>query len=386
MDNDTNMLKVGVNNRNNFDCNNLVDGKNTSYFEGFSVDVMNSLRDFLNVSIQFIDLEEDILTNNTENYDVIICDSIDETFEDYFPINVGRYSMLYKTEKVHFTKDIFILTFVGTLWFIFFILMVILALCLRIATVQYSKIYDGYEAWSSVEITLWAVAAACQQGLGYAPNGFASRAIFFFGYLMSYLLYTAFAAAITSLLLQNETTQNLGSITSMTTLVCLRNYDCLSGSLFGTFKDTQYVYDMDDLLNHLNEESTIIMAPEVYFQYSRKKLKSEEQLELTSIPLENIFKLGFTINHYSPWRMKVKNGLNRLRESGVLQNILSRNLLELPAKKEKIQYGYSNAAIEHVKSAVYILFYGICAAVLFLIAEHIYAFYRSKKGLINQLL
>lgn len=98
-----------------------------------------------------------------------------------------------------------------------------LAISLRIATKQYNRIY-GHPDWGSVEIAFWAIATACQQGtnatkkfqwinntrtyfsgLSSIPYGFASRCIIFLGALTAYLLYTGFAAGITSLVaVQNQ--------------------------------------------------------------------------------------------------------------------------------------------------------------------------------------
>lgn len=105
--------------------------------------------------------------------------------------------------------------------------------------------------WTWVEITLWAIAAACQQGikmiiflygtkkykephmhkkntidftftgLSYTPDGFTSRSIFFLGYLTSYLLYTGFAAGITSILFQHDVRHlNINELKS-SEIICL---------------------------------------------------------------------------------------------------------------------------------------------------------------------
>ncbi|XP_045464970.1 uncharacterized protein LOC123674136 [Harmonia axyridis] len=384
-DNATKKLKIGVNNKNNFDCSSMMSDNNKSIFGGFSIDVLQSLTDVLNISIELYELNGNS-SMDTSEFDVTLCDKSKEQFE-YFQVDIGRYSMLYKAKKLHFIRDIFILTFSGTLWLVFFVLLVLLALCLRIATLQYSKIDRNKEPWSWVEITLWAIAAACQQGSGYAPVGFASKVIFLIGYIMAYLLYTGFTAAITSVLLQSETTPDLRSVSRYTTLVCLADYECISNIPFGEFKQTYFVPSMDALLDYLNWDDTILMAPEVYFQYSRPKISLDDQLEATSISLSNYtFKLGFGINRQSSLRVAMKEGLFKLQECGILQNIFLRNLLQLPMTKKKTEYGYSSAALEHVKSAVYILFYGICAAVLFLIAESCYSLYKSKKKFISQIL
>ncbi|XP_044746027.1 uncharacterized protein LOC123307687 [Coccinella septempunctata] len=378
-------LLVGVNNKDNFDCNKSLDKKNRYGLGGFSMDVLESLADFLNISIEVYEVNSNSSKNSTD-FDVTLCDQRKKEFE-YFQVDIGRYSMLYKAKKLHFIRDIFILTFSGTLWLVFFVLLVVLALCLRISTLQYAKIDRNKEPWSWVEITLWAIAAACQQGSGYAPDGFASKLIFLIGYITAYLLYTGFTAAITSVLLQSETTPDLRSVSQYTTLVCLINYECISHIPFGKFKQTHYVPSMDVLLEYLNQEDTILMAPEVYFQYTRSRINLDDQSETTSISLSNYtFKLGFGINHQGVLKVPIKEGLFRLQEYGVLQNIFLRNLLQLPVGSTKTEYGYSSAALEHVKSAIYILFYGMCASVIFLAAESCYSLYKSKKRFISQIL
>lgn len=74
-------------------------------------------------------------------------------------------ALVYNPNKLHFTRDVFILSFSGSLWLVFISLLLFLAICLRFATYQYSLIKSCYEDWTWVEITLWAVAAACQQGI-----------------------------------------------------------------------------------------------------------------------------------------------------------------------------------------------------------------------------
>lgn len=80
-----------------------------------------------------------------------------------FGIYNSRYVLIYKPSKLSFTEDIFILTFAGTLWLCFIIVLIVLAIFLWIFTRQYHRIY-GYAEWGTVEITFWAIATACQQG------------------------------------------------------------------------------------------------------------------------------------------------------------------------------------------------------------------------------
>lgn len=128
------------------------------------------------------------------------------------------YVLLYKPTNLSFSNDIFMLTFTGTLWLCFLLLMVLLGICLKISTKKYHEIHSENQQWSWVDITLWAIAAACQQGLiidcflnfqfpacfaglSHSTTKFASCCIFLLGYLTAYLLNTGFAAGITSLLL-----------------------------------------------------------------------------------------------------------------------------------------------------------------------------------------
>lgn len=64
----------------------------------------------------------------------------------------------------------------GSLWLCFLALLVILAICFRFASEQYAKLYPKYESWTWVDITLWVIAAACQQGM-----------FFFKGYIYIYI-------------------------------------------------------------------------------------------------------------------------------------------------------------------------------------------------------
>lgn len=88
-------------------------------------------------------------------------------------------------------------------------ILLLLALCLKVSTKQYSIIWKKDHPWNWVEITLWAIATVCQQGLSYTPGGFCSHTIFLVGYLTAYLLYTGFAAGITSILVGKDRYQQI---------------------------------------------------------------------------------------------------------------------------------------------------------------------------------
>lgn len=74
------------------------------------------------------------------------------------------YVLIYKSNAFISSNDIYILTFSGTLWLVCLVFLIVLGICLRITTIHYSKRHPEHEPWSWVEITLWAIAAACQQG------------------------------------------------------------------------------------------------------------------------------------------------------------------------------------------------------------------------------
>ncbi|GLH14547.1 Uncharacterized protein GBIM_18923 [Gryllus bimaculatus] len=63
-----------------------------------------------------------------------------------------------------------------------------------------SKLTENIQAWGGMQVALWIVAATCQQGCTEQPHGASCSVVFIVGYLTMYLLYTAFAAGVTSLL------------------------------------------------------------------------------------------------------------------------------------------------------------------------------------------
>ncbi|PSN33730.1 hypothetical protein C0J52_22470 [Blattella germanica] len=110
--------------------------------------------------------------------------------------------LIYRAEGLPLTQDVFVLTFTGSLWLVCLAIAIILLMaCFRFASLQTSKYLEGRPMpWTWIEITLWAVAATCQQGFSKEPEGLSCKVVFLIGYLASYLLYTWFAAGVTSLL------------------------------------------------------------------------------------------------------------------------------------------------------------------------------------------
>jgi hypothetical protein len=74
--------------------------------------------------------------------------------------------LAYRAAGLPITQDVFILTFTGSLWLVCLaIALVLLATSFRIASLKTAKFLAGQpQPWTWVEITLWAVAATCQQG------------------------------------------------------------------------------------------------------------------------------------------------------------------------------------------------------------------------------
>jgi hypothetical protein len=74
--------------------------------------------------------------------------------------------LVYRAAGLPLTQDVFILTFTGSLWLVCLVLaLVLLAASFRLASLQTANFLSGQpKAWTWVEITLWAVAATCQQG------------------------------------------------------------------------------------------------------------------------------------------------------------------------------------------------------------------------------
>lgn len=77
-----------------------------------------------------------------------------------------RRMLAYRANGLPLTQDVFILTFTGSLWLVCLVMaLALLAASFRLASLQTAKLLSGQaKPWTWVEITLWAVAATCQQG------------------------------------------------------------------------------------------------------------------------------------------------------------------------------------------------------------------------------
>lgn len=131
---------------------------------------------------------------------------------------VSSRALVFDPSHLSLLEDVFVLTFSSTLWICFFVSIVLLIISFQFSTWIHSLVRPDHEYWSWFEVILWAVAAVCQQSLsvfmkieplllgvlisGYSrhPKGLSCRTTFIIGYLITYLLYTGFAAGVTSLL------------------------------------------------------------------------------------------------------------------------------------------------------------------------------------------
>ena len=123
-------------------------------------------------------------------------------------------------------------TFSRQLWIFFLLAIFALVVAFKFSTFMHSRyVRPDREPWSWSEVILWAVATVTQQskrvsttgirrrvstlqcvffvGFSRHPRGSSCRTMFFIGYVISYLLYTGFAAGITSLLAFDDDVKRL---------------------------------------------------------------------------------------------------------------------------------------------------------------------------------
>ncbi|KAF5306067.1 hypothetical protein FQA39_LY09045 [Lamprigera yunnana] len=318
----------------------------------------------------------------TEQVDILAChpdigSKLLKNVVRLYPTLRSDYVLIYDPLKLHFTKDIFILTFVGTLWICFFVLLLVLAACLHLSTKQYSLLHEKYQSWSWVDITLWANAAACQQGLSHTPNGFASRLIFFLGYVTSYLLYTGFAAGITSLLLQQVMNKviTVNEIQYMNVkLVMIKNYEQVTIPSKNT---SIIVSTIDELFTYINQDDIIGVAPRAFIiQYLTRKLNYNMTKYTTSKLGSSQYLRSFLMRRDDIYK-DVNKKLLRLQSSGLLNRML-KDGLTISSVDERSLSEHSSAGIEHVGSAITILEVGALSSTVFLVFELIFALYSGK--------
>ncbi|KAK6627795.1 hypothetical protein RUM44_010274 [Polyplax serrata] len=108
-------------------------------------------------------------------------------------------AFIFVPNNLPLAQDVFLRTFSFKLWIFFFFTICILIISFKFSTYMHSKVRPDHEPWQWDEAILWAVATVAQQSCRH-PRGSSCRTMFLIGYTISYLLYTGFAAGITSLL------------------------------------------------------------------------------------------------------------------------------------------------------------------------------------------
>ncbi|PNF26908.1 hypothetical protein B7P43_G15113 [Cryptotermes secundus] len=203
-----------------FDCRTEQDKQgHLMAVHGYSAHILRTLMDLLHFKVEFIGsgawgFQDDegvwvgLLGMLAEGaVDLMVCHptlTADRTAVALFlhPTLHTRRMLAYRAAGLPLTQDVFVLTFTGSLWLVCLVMaLVLLAASFRLASLQTAKFLSGQpKPWTWVEITLWAVAATCQQGFSKVPQGVSCKMVFIIGYMASYLLYTWFAAGVTSLL------------------------------------------------------------------------------------------------------------------------------------------------------------------------------------------
>ncbi|KAL0280202.1 UNVERIFIED_CONTAM: hypothetical protein PYX00_001571 [Menopon gallinae] len=246
-------------------------------------------------------------------------------------------SFVYSPSKLPLTRDVFVLTFSPMLWLSFFASVVLLILCFRLSTWIHSRLRPDHEPWSWIEIIMWANAAICQQSYSRHPKGSSCRTTFLIGYLITYLLYTGFAAGVTSHLAVQGYDTHLGF--KDVVLMKMNLVTQSDGTHFDFIKDSPDPYARSLYSN-------------LYELLKANRVDSLQEL-FASLEQENFIGLG---------------KLLRMMEAGLLDY----------GEKEHIrvedvtccqQPGWSSAGLGNVLSAVVILCGGWFFSILILFAE-----------------
>ncbi|EEB18853.1 hypothetical protein Phum_PHUM537150 [Pediculus humanus corporis] len=124
-----------------------------------------------------------------------------ESVDYLMPTLSTSQSFIFDSNNLPLGKDILLRTFSRQLWIFFLLAIFALVVAFKFSTFMHSRyVRPDHEPWSWSEVILWAVATVTQQSFSRHPRGSSCRTMFFIGYVISYLLYTGFAAGITSLL------------------------------------------------------------------------------------------------------------------------------------------------------------------------------------------
>nr|CAD7397722.1 unnamed protein product [Timema poppensis] len=277
--------------------------------------------------------------------------------------------LVYRASGLPLTQDVFVLTFAGSLWLCLLVMLAVLASCIHTVSQWRLKLPGNREEnWSWVEVTLWGVAAACQQGYSKQPTGVSCRLLFITGYLTSYLLYTGFAAGVTSLLavqgqdthlqLQDAVRMRLNFAAywdglQSSYLQNLQENDPAAHQLY--YKDLRrrgnQLRDLDGLYSHVQREHSMAMATKhPVQQYMLTRVTTDEACQITL--------------------------LLKVREHGLMSQVLHRNMPVMPPCGSGP--AYSSAGLGHIMSAILILGSGVAMSAFLMLAE--FAWNYHKKG------
>nr|CAD7453809.1 unnamed protein product [Timema tahoe] len=308
----------------------------------------------------------------------------------------GYRVLVYRASGLPLTQDVFVLTFAGSLWLCLLVMLAVLASCIHTVSQWRLKLPGNKEEnWSWVEVTLWGVAAACQQGYSKQPTGVSCRLLFITGYLTSYLLYTGFAAGVTSLLavqgqdthlqLQDAVRMRLNFAAywdglQSSYLQNLQENDPAAHQLF--YKDLRrrgnQLQDLNGLYAHVQREHSMAMATKhPVQQYMLTRVTTDEacQITLSTLPGSLHYK-AFAAQKYSPYTTIFNYWLLKVREHGLMSQALHRNMPVVPSCGSGP--AYSSAGLGHIMSAILILGSGVTMSAFLMLAE--FAWNYHKKG------
>ncbi|XP_063919742.1 uncharacterized protein LOC135134834 [Zophobas morio] len=198
---------------------------------------------------------------------------------------------------------------------------------------------------------------------------------------MAYLLYTGFAAAITSILVENlGANANLNNVNieslHLISPECTRSY---IKDFQRHFLVTEYVNNLGELFEQLDKNNRIGVGPEISLQqYMVNNFNSDRLSEFQTMKLDITYSQGFLTLRNNPWRKIVDKHIVALDESGILKKMLQKNLR--PVSNFNQNSGYSSASKEHVGSASVLFLGGVIIALVFFVAELVlYLYKRGQK-------
>uniref|UniRef100_A0A1B6DAB3 Ionotropic glutamate receptor C-terminal domain-containing protein n=4 Tax=Clastoptera arizonana TaxID=38151 RepID=A0A1B6DAB3_9HEMI len=270
-------------------------------------------------------------------------------------------------------KDIFIRNTTDMVWLYMCCVLGVLAVCFRISTNQHHRIKPSHSDWPWIEVIQWVLAAICQQGAFKEPLGCSCRTMFLIGYFVTYLLYTGFAAGVTSLLAIRKDAVMLSLndvIEQKFQLATVDNFN--ENTEISSLVDDRKIIkciNFKSLLYKVLNSNTIGMAIENDFiQYLTTKEDKNQRCKLvfSVIPYSTQIK-AFAVHRSSPYKEKLNYWLLRLCEHGVLKRSSKKFFKKVP--ECPLKPGFTEASYRHVQSAFLILQFSIFISAVLLLAE-----------------